>query len=49
VEIPRSAMVEKIKVIEITVDEMPITPGEVILDRNNQKTYPKKISIILSK
>jgi hypothetical protein len=41
-------MTEKMTAKEITVDEIPITSGVVILDRKSQRRYPTNIPIIVS-
>jgi hypothetical protein len=46
---PRSTIVIKMTVREITVEETPITSRVVILDRINHKRYPIDIVIILSR
>jgi hypothetical protein len=38
----------KILVRDITVDEMPITSGEVILVRTNHKRYPEMNPMMVS-
>jgi hypothetical protein len=49
VETPTSTIAEKIRVREITVEEIPITSGETNLDIKIHKTYPKKIAIKFSR
>jgi hypothetical protein len=47
-EIPRSTIVLKMSVREITVEDTPITSRVVILERINHKKYPIDIVIMLS-
>src|SRR5688572_31694599 len=49
VETPTSAIPEKIRTNEITVDEIPMMSGVTILEMKNHNKYPKKSEIKFSR
>ncbi len=49
VETPTSAIPEKIRTNEITVDEIPMISGVTILEMKNHNKYPKKSEIKFSR